>query len=290
MIRKRVAIIYSGQMRSNSLSDAYVNDNIILEATSKYFLNESFGEKYDYDVFFSVDDINVEKAKSYFGEHLKNIHVTERNLLLSPIESSFLNFSEILNKYLSINFQNCRNHDIALYQYYRLHCGYLLSKDYQEKNNIVYDYYVRIRPDIRLMLDINSLFNILETTNKKIIFEHEQLCIFTKEFVEIFDFIKYYGFFNQRISNIHIFDHLKKDEIVYDGDHVMRFCPERQIIEYVNFIINNKKYIFEEIFLGITYPSFNLLYRGNYQYGYADYNENEVYVPYHSLRYILNNL
>jgi hypothetical protein len=62
MIKKRVAIIYSGQMRTNTLSDNYTSDNIILEATTKYFLNKTFKENYDYDIFFSVDNMNIEKA------------------------------------------------------------------------------------------------------------------------------------------------------------------------------------------------------------------------------------
>ena len=72
-MKKRVGIIYSGQMRTNSLNPDYTNDNIILEATQKYFLNDEFKNKYDYDVFFSVDIINEEKAKEYFGDNLKNM-------------------------------------------------------------------------------------------------------------------------------------------------------------------------------------------------------------------------
>lgn len=286
MIKKRIAIIYSGQMRSNSLSDNYTNDNIILEATVKNFLNNTFNEKYDYDVFFSVDSINIEKAKLFFSDHLKNVHITETNVLMEPITHSFIDFQKIYNKYMQIDFENCMNHSHALYQYYRLNCAYLLSKDYEEKNNIRYDYYVRIRPDIRLMQDINPLFNIIETTNKKIIFEHEQLCIFSNKFEEIFNFINYYGFFNNSIVNFNIFYNFKSREIQFAPDNIMRFSPERQIMEYVNYIINKYDMNFEEIYLGITYPSFNLLYRGNNIYGYVTYNENEKWHPYDSIEYL----
>jgi hypothetical protein len=280
MIKKRVAIIYSGQMRTNTLSDNYTSDNIILEATTKYFLNKTFKENYEYDIFFSVDNMNIEKAKLYFGDNLKNVHITESDWLMSPISHSFIDFQEVYNKYMKTDFQNCLNHSNALYQYYRLHCGYLLSKDYEEKNNVKYDYYVRIRPDIRLMQDINPLFNIIKTTNKQIIFEHEQLCIFTNIFEELFDFIKYYGVFNDSISNYELFNHLKKREINFYPEHTMRFCPERQIMEYVNFIINKKNMRFKEVFLGIIYPSFNLLYRGNHVYIGVTYNENQEWNPY----------
>ena len=158
MIKKRIAILYSGQMRSNSLSDNYTNDDIILEATKEFFLNEKFNEKYNYDVFFSVDNINIEKTKKFFGEHLKNIHITEINWFMIPIHYQITDYQEIYNKYMEINFENCENHNNALYQYYRLYAAYKLAKDYEIKNNIKYDYYVRIRPDIRLMQYINILF------------------------------------------------------------------------------------------------------------------------------------
>ena len=66
-MKKRVGILFSGQIRSNSLNPNYNNDNIILDSISQYFLNSQFKEKYNYDVFISTDNIDVERAKSYFG-------------------------------------------------------------------------------------------------------------------------------------------------------------------------------------------------------------------------------
>ena len=98
MSKKRIAILYSGQMRSNSLSDGYINDNVILDETKKFFLNKQFNEKYDYDVFFSVDNINTEKATQFFGEHLKNIHITETNWFMNPIQYNLADYQEIYDK------------------------------------------------------------------------------------------------------------------------------------------------------------------------------------------------
>jgi hypothetical protein len=50
-MKKRVGILFSGQIRSNSLNPNYNNDNIILDSISQYFLNNQFKEKYNYDVF-----------------------------------------------------------------------------------------------------------------------------------------------------------------------------------------------------------------------------------------------
>lgn len=276
-------------MRANSLNSNYNKDNLILEATSKYFLNDEFKSKYDYDVFFSVDTIDIEKAKEYFGEdRLINVHITETDWTLQPIDNKLLNdYNYYHNEYLKIDFENCEKHINALYQYYRMYSAYNLLKNHQKKTNITYDYLVRIRPDIRLMQDIIPLFNILETTNKEIIAEHEQLIILKYELRDIFKLIKYYGTFKNCQNNRDIFRHFIKQESDMLSEQICRFCPEKQFIEYLNYIFINKKLIFKEVFTGITYPSYNLLYRGNGIYGYSDYNNHKNdWTPYNNLEYI----
>jgi len=290
MTKKKIAILYSGQMRSNSLSDSYTNDNIILDETKKFFLNKQFYEKYDYDVFFSVDDINIEKTKQFFGEHLKNIHITETNWVMTPIQYNFANYQEIYDKYMQIDFQNCINHSHAVYQYYRLYCAYKLAKDYESKKNNIYDYYVRIRPDIRLMQDTNVLFDIIETSSKEIIMEHEQLCIISNKYENFFDFVYYYGFSTNPVDLYsYIYNHYTKGRGMAE-DIISRFAPERQILDYVFMIIRQKHDNFTDVFLGITYPSFNLLYRGNGSYGYVTYEEYQANGPYHSIDYIMKQI
>jgi hypothetical protein len=289
MNKKRVAILYSGQIRSNSLNDNYTTDTIILDSTKEFFLNETFNEKYDYDVFFSVDNMNIEKAKIFFGEHLKNIHITEVNYCMNPIQYPLTDYPEIYNKYMETDFKGCVTHSHAVYQYYRLYSAYKLAKDYENKHNITYDYYVRIRPDIRLMQDINPLFHIIETTSKEIIMEHEQLCIISKNYEHFFHFIYYYGFFTTPVDLYgSIFKHYTKGGCM-DCDNNTRFCPERQIIEYVYMIIAEKNQRFHDVFLGITYPSFNLLYRGDGLYGYVSYEEYREKYPYNKIDDILKN-
>ena len=76
---------------------------------------------------------------------------------------------------------------------------------------------------------------------------------------------------------------------MYD-DVISRFSPERQILDYVFMIITKKHKNFNDIFLGITYPSFNLLYRGNGSYGYVSYEEYQKKGPYHTIDYIIKQV
>jgi len=84
------------------------------------------------------------------------------------------------------------------------------------------------------------------------------------------------------------FSHFIKQPPDILSDEIYRFCPENQFIEYLYYIIKNKNLIFKEVFTGITYPSYNLLYRENGMYGYVNYNSQIDWIPYNNLNYIQN--
>ena len=286
-MKKRVGIIYSGQMRSNSLNPDYKEDTVILESTIKHLLNPEFEEKYNYDVFFSVDTIDIPKAKEYFKDHLQNVHLTESDWYMYKIEETIPDFSSFYDNYLQIDFKGYVNHSHALYQYYRMFCGYKLLKDHETKENKYYDYLIRIRPDLIIMQDIMPLLNILETTTKKIIMEHEQLCILTRDFEKVFHLIEYYGIYNERFDpkNSMRIKHFFQNKILF-GDDIMVYSPEKQFIEHIYQISLDKKLDWKDVFIGITYSSYVLLYRGNGLYGYLDDPNIENWKPFFTIEYI----
>ena len=234
--------------------------------------------------FFSTDVIEISKAKEVFGENLKNIHITEKDFYLEPIEDTVLSYGYYHDKYLRTDFKNCKNHISGLYQYYRTYCAYNLAKNHQKKTNTKYDYYVKIRPDSRVMQDMNALFNILETTNKQIILEHDHLFILKSSFEEIFKMIDYFGFFSNYVTDMKIFNHLNKEQC-QPIDHLFKFAPERQFMEYVLYIVVNNNLNFEDVILGITYPSLHCIYRGKGCYAYVDYHP-ETWIPYQNIEYL----
>lgn len=285
-MKPRVAVLFSGQMRINTLNPYlyFKDDTVILDSLATCFLNDEFKSKYDYDVFFSTDVIDISKTKEVFGENLKNIHIIETNFYLEPIEDAILSYGYYHDKYLRTDFKGCDNHINGLYQYYRTYCAYILAKYHEKKTNIKYDYYVKIRPDSRLVQDMNILFTILETTNKQIIMEHDHLYILKSSFQEIFKMIDYFGFFSNYVTDMKIFNHLNK-EPCQSIDHLYKFAPERQFMEYVLYIVVNNNLNFEDAILGIIYPSLQLIYRGNGSYAYVDYHP-ETWIPYQKIEYI----
>jgi hypothetical protein len=306
-MKKHVGIIYSGQLRGNSLNKNFTKDDKVLEATNKFLFNEEFKKNFTYDVFFSVDDtIDIDKAKDFFGENLKNIHITENDWYMNSIDDTIPSFSYYYEKYCQIDFKGFADHKNEIYQYYRMYCCYNMLKNYQKKNNITYDYLVRIRPDILLMQDTMQIFNLLENSNKQIFIEHEQLCIIKYELEDIFRLIEFCGKYNKPIKDkMSIYLYLSAGLDEPSSEYIYRFCPEYQFVEHIYYTLKKKNYDFFKTFIGIQYPSYNLLYRENGSYGYLDENHtvynnsnfNEMYskidfkwIPRHDIKYILEKM
>jgi hypothetical protein len=71
------------------------------------------------------------------------------------------------------------------------------------------------------------LFDLLETEEKKIIMEHEQLCILDSSLEDMFEFINYYGNFTERLEqNLDRYKFLTRSGLHY-GDETMMFAPEK---------------------------------------------------------------
>ena len=178
-----------------------------------------------------------------------------------------------MDNYLNTtNFNDCWTMVETNHQFYRLYCVYNLLKNYQLKTNTKYDYLVKIRPDTQIKQNILPLFDILETSNIKIIMEHDQMAILKYELKDIFKAIKQLGRYQKRIdTSTGIFLHFTDDREHFHKHYPSTtFCPERQFMEHVNDIIIKNNLNFNESFIGIRYPSFGILYRGNGIYGWGD--------------------
>jgi hypothetical protein len=310
-MKKRVGFICSGQMRTNSLNPNYDRDTIVLDSFKKNILNDEFKSKYDYDFFISSDNISIEKSINFFGENLKNVNVTKKNWFLNPVNIEINPFEYYEDNFKKITqpFNNFMLHQHAVYQYYRMYCGYMMLKDYQLKTNTHYDFLVRIRPDIRVTQDLMFLFNLLESTNIKIILEHEQLCILKPELEEMFELIKHYGRYNQKaepLKRVYMqFYNTEKGlskeflNIRYRisgdflNDWVIRFSPEKQFVDHIDYLMSIKNLNPDKSYIGMAYPSYNLIYDNTKKYKYlsdnhpVNHDPNHVWGPYNDNDYIV---
>ena len=285
-MRKRIGIIYSGGIRTNGLNPHYTADSHILDATTKYLLNEEFKTKYEYDVFISTDNIDIDKAIHYFGGHLKNIHLHPDydenrrkdgiDWYLNEIENKIPSYEYFYNKYVTTtNFNGHMTKSSCLHEFYRLYSSYNLLKNYEKKTNTQYEYLVRLRLDSRLKQNLMPLFDYLEKSNKQIFVEHNVLCIVNYKLKNIFSAIKAYGRYQKPIDiSSGIFSHLHVDpNALLSNLNQTMFCPDRQFMEHVNDVIIRNGFRYHEACIPVLYPSFNVLYRENGSYAHTtDYN------------------
>jgi hypothetical protein len=297
-MKKRVGFLFSGQIRSNGLRPNR-NDTTILDSIAQFILNRQFTEKYDYDIFISTDCVDIEKAKTFFGYHLKNINITENDWFHNPIKTTPKPFANYYTEYTKKVFNDYIPHFHALFQYYRMQMCYLMLKNYQEESNIKYDYYVRVRMDSLIIQDLYPVFEYLEENVEKLIFiEHEQLMIIKPGLENIFNLIEYYGTYEEPIQSKNaIYLYLTAGNKI-ENETTMKYSPEKQFVDHIYYTLlelSNKPlftegtdsilYWFNSL-CGLKYPSFNVLYREDGSYGYV----NKPVVPIHNIEYIKNQM
>ena len=255
--KPRVAILMFGNMRYNSLNPDYTADNIILDSVKMHFLNDEFKSKYDYDVFISTDKISLDKAFEFYGNNLRNVHITETNEYLHQCRSNIPDYTYFRDNYLKKDFKRLPNFIDSIFQYYRLYCTYNMMTNFMNDNNIKYDYIVRTRPDSRIMQPIVPIFNTLNNSDDiKLFTEVEQLIISKFQFHDIFKFICYYGDY---------FGH--KDQV--NGNNT--FSPEGQYFAHIGSTLkNNGGFHYPKSVIIMRPGNYNILYRGNGVYGYTN--------------------
>ena len=175
-MKKSIAILIVGQIRTNSLGNG--NNNGFVDTFKSNFLNNQTIEKYNIDIFIAVDKIKTEKAFAYFGSHLKKIIQLDHENIKNPLDLDFY-----IEKYME--YYNYRKNNPQLFPivtnprpncihvFYKLYCAYILMKEYEENNNIKYDYIMKIRPDMSYHKNLLEDISYLEQHNLELMCHSE---------------------------------------------------------------------------------------------------------------------
>jgi hypothetical protein len=275
-MKKRVAILLSGQTRTSKLNPDYNSDDLIIDSIKMNLINPEFKERYDYDVFFSTDKINIDLAIEVFGvDRIKNInlidsrniHQIKSKLYLHETSLKIPDYSIFYEKYTSINFGNSAPYLEQLVTMYR-HldvCNLLL--DYQLNTNTTYDYVYSNRPDVMLNRNMLSIFDMLENNTCDVFAEHAMFLCFKYEYIDILKIIYNYGNYTQSINTrpqIYKFLHTN-----FNNDSMFMYCSEKQIVDHIYNIMLSKNKDFNKYFVGIPYGNYTKIYRGNGKFAYS---------------------
>lgn len=152
----KIAFLFSGQVRKNSLNPDEPNSETILDSFRTNLFNDEFKTTYDYDVFISTDKLNIAKAQDFFGDHLKNVHLYETDYYLNQVHIETPQFEKATKRPFQFDgkFIAAGN----LYQAYRQLDAHNLLTDYINKTDTNYDLVVRARLDTVLLKPFNQYF------------------------------------------------------------------------------------------------------------------------------------
>jgi hypothetical protein len=160
--RKRIAFCIVGQIRTNSCVSDYSENTYMKDSWNNNVFTDELKENCDYDVFISCDkNINIEKTKEYFGEHLKNIHIinddsSDSGYYMIPIQNKIPTLDNIFKNNVKYNEKNGQFMK-GIYQHYKLYDALHLMNS----ENTEYDYIIKLRFDNVIEENILDYINTL---------------------------------------------------------------------------------------------------------------------------------
>ena len=239
---KNIIIFFTGQFRTNPLSNNSNVSNKIIESYNKFLFTHEFKQKYNYKIFISTDDINLDSVINYFGkENICNIHCDNNNWYLKEINNKILPIDIYLDTYKS---QDCWKDHLqysnSINQYYKLLDSYNL---YENENLIDCDFILRIRPDIYLKRNILDMFNILENnSNIELVTQWDFISAGRPEIMKYYLNTLNNGYgsfkFNEKLKNIKNIEEIKYPfyNLIFNDFKVIdeyrwAYAPEIQLFE-----------------------------------------------------------
>jgi hypothetical protein len=273
----KIAYLITGQARS------FYN---VIDTWKKYAFPYGGDLYMSLDCSISVAEVNAKLAE--VNATIKYFEVTE--------QQDNTDYVEYYSRMRQIDHLGYDNHIDKTYQYYRMYRAYqamngrIADSTAQETSGskgIKYDYIVRIRPDSYFVQDLKIIFDMLENDYKTVVAEHEQVVVCKAKYGKIFELVKYFGNYTEDVAiKASIYRFLSPNKtIVFNNTHMM-FAPEKQFIDHLIHVVMETEGLqsyeeFSELFLGITYPSFQGLLRedGSFAYVGNDWKPYEVFTP-----------
>ena len=134
---KKIAIIYTGEVRTIEKAIQYFKENVIIND--------------NYHVFALLQTNNIEYfdnlVKNNLGDNLKSINWFNNG------NEEWVNMREsLLNQMSTVgeNWKNYLRNSGSMIEYYQMYLAYKNIEEYEKTNNFQYDYIMRIRCDVVL--------------------------------------------------------------------------------------------------------------------------------------------
>lgn len=230
MTRKKVAFVIVGQIRENSLGFCANPFEEILESHRKHIFSDKFKKRYpDYDVYIVVDNVDEQKCRDFFGQHLKGVvSMDTGNYDMPRISYSYYN-------------TGCYN---ASMSYFRAKIAWQMV----EQSGIQYDYIFKMRPDVVLFNDTFPCFKALDELQQRQLYFIWDICS-----VGRYEIMKYYCnlFDNLTITTKHNFEFenngLMSNNIYYSIDWEWQTIEIQVCENIMKYVVDNNMKIDEAL-------------------------------------------
>lgn len=244
---KKIAINLSGAVRSFDICANSINNNIINELKKEYKVY-IFGHFWilkennlEYNMKWKIDNLNNINILNNFGFTdlvIKEYNVEWENLIINNCNGKFIldEYNKLENEEKRINYKSYAVNCMGMY-FKILECHKLIEK-YEIKNNIKFDYIIRLRPDF-YWNDKIPLNLIPKLNNNNILLVKDNYCIkanwkgndkffmgnryVINNYVQIYNKIKYFFNNNVRIEG----QELAKSMIEYMKLNIIFFGDEK---------------------------------------------------------------
>ena len=261
-MKPRIAIIYSGQMRTNSLGTRLEggSDTAIVDSTRRFLLTPEFTDRFDYDVFISTDNLDVRRTMTFFGDaHVKNIHLSDTDFKLVPYPA-IPEFEGFLNKYTSIDFVHKPPFTEQLIQYHRVLDTHAMIQSFcgsHPDGGYTYAGFIKLRPDLELLQDMVPLVRrVVETDEIDVMMERNLLWVCKAKYLEALTIIRRYGSYTKLPPDPAQYTFLGLSP--FGSLECLNFCSEKQCLDDIIFLMGET---FPAKFSGIVHPTYTCIKR-----------------------------
>jgi hypothetical protein len=260
-IKKRIAILFTGQVRTNSCCFDYDKDSYIIDSINKYILNDTFQSKYDYDIYISVDNANIDKLMLFFGKsHIKNIYISDTEYLLKKI--NYINDvdAKVQEKYTHM-----------LYKRY-------IGAEMIRQSNINYDVVVYTRFD---NIYFDYLYKYIDITKEVKIYGQHDIFAFGSPEIMLY-YLDLYNVYHQykfdKTVDYDFQDNIISKELLYsiNEDSLMNWVEFKLYEHLFKYCVKNNLNIDNTI----KKIKICAVYRGNQEYQFVDMDSKSNFIVY----------
>jgi len=156
---QNIIFLFTGQSRDSPFSNNTTKSTaFILDSYKKYIFTEEFKLGYNYKVYISSDNLDLEKTTSYFSsDKIGNIHLWDNDFFMKDINNKTKDESVYLDKYKMQDWSYYQQYNNSIGQFHKILDCYNLFLEDETSKDINWDYIIRIRLDMIIPVSIQSL-------------------------------------------------------------------------------------------------------------------------------------